>query len=292
MPAYLRATNGAGGCCACSQQVGCNCGSFPLQCRSASGTASLCGFSEFATPSNPPKKYRRVDLSGTIKLTGLAAGGFPCGIFPSGAGGYSWVLAGGCTYHVATCELTTSGTLTTGPGLCNNCSHGRPNGTSAVCDVNPPADMGLPSILSVTKTSKVFTPVDCWSGSGSLVLSVEDTEEDAAGRAAGNPTTWVVAPTCAGLSSFALTRAPATFEFAFRKVQVRARVDGLVVGQTYDLKFRFGEKPVGAPGEFLDLGANETISVTVEEGDVWTPWVDFPTVAGMEYVCLGCEIVV
>lgn len=50
-----------GTCCPCSNQDGCQCsgGNCSLQCRTRVGTATLCGFDEFGTPSNPPRKFRK-----------------------------------------------------------------------------------------------------------------------------------------------------------------------------------------------------------------------------------------
>lgn len=54
--------------CKCSVNVDpCNCNkaAVSVQCRTRSGGYALCGFEEFGTPSNPPKRYRRWTITGT-----------------------------------------------------------------------------------------------------------------------------------------------------------------------------------------------------------------------------------
>lgn len=66
------------GCCDCR-----GCG---LECRSKSGTATLCGFSEFTNPSTPPRKYRRKTITGKVTQCDWPAEGcqpVPCaGTYP------------------------------------------------------------------------------------------------------------------------------------------------------------------------------------------------------------------
>lgn len=67
---------GGGGCCPCEQQSGCDCSAVPVtsECRSKTGIAELCGFSEFVDPTDPPRKYRRRTVSGSLRrryFTGL-----------------------------------------------------------------------------------------------------------------------------------------------------------------------------------------------------------------------------
>jgi hypothetical protein len=59
---------GTNGCCPCDQFVNCDCGPIAcgVECQSKNGTATLCGFSEFTTPSTPPKKYRKRAKTGTM----------------------------------------------------------------------------------------------------------------------------------------------------------------------------------------------------------------------------------
>jgi hypothetical protein len=58
-------------CCSCSEQVGCDCSALPCgtECRHKGAIATLCGFSEFTSPSNPPKKYRQRRITGDMVQT-------------------------------------------------------------------------------------------------------------------------------------------------------------------------------------------------------------------------------
>jgi hypothetical protein len=71
MASVVRIGKSGGGCCPCSEQVGCDCSAIPCssQCRYKGGIASLCGFSEFVDPSVPPKKYLQRRLTQPMEHT-------------------------------------------------------------------------------------------------------------------------------------------------------------------------------------------------------------------------------
>lgn len=79
MAFFLRPRGVTTGCCDCSQVVGCECGGVPCQtfCRSKADNAELCGYEEFGTPSNPPKKYRKKSWAGTMYSAEWGAAGCP-----------------------------------------------------------------------------------------------------------------------------------------------------------------------------------------------------------------------
>lgn len=68
MAKWLKIAAAPGTCCDCEKMTGpCDC--IQLQCtfscQSKAGIATLCGWSEYGTPSTPPKKYRKRDVQGT-----------------------------------------------------------------------------------------------------------------------------------------------------------------------------------------------------------------------------------
>lgn len=67
---------------------------------SLEGTATLCGISEYTTPSSPPKKYRRQDISGTIKY---CTGGSPDCSAPGNSG--ERVYSGSYRYSQDNCSV-------------------------------------------------------------------------------------------------------------------------------------------------------------------------------------------
>jgi hypothetical protein len=78
-----------------------------FQCRSK--TDSKCGFSEFGTPSSPPKYYRTVSISGTIESCSFTAGG--------------------CTTFISNSLVTLSGACAFDP-VTQNCANGVDNDSS------------------------------------------------------------------------------------------------------------------------------------------------------------------
>lgn len=69
--------NNPGSCCSCADQSGCDCisNNCSLSCRTRAGTASLCGYDEFGTPSTPPKKYRERRVTTVTPFTICQFGG-------------------------------------------------------------------------------------------------------------------------------------------------------------------------------------------------------------------------
>jgi hypothetical protein len=69
LPVLLQKALGSSSCCNCNQQVDCSCViACSLSHRVKAGTATLVGFSEYISPSTPPKKFLRKEFTGTYKL--------------------------------------------------------------------------------------------------------------------------------------------------------------------------------------------------------------------------------
>ncbi len=72
MPAIKLTIVGGDGCCDCANTPtsGCDCSAFPCSrsCRAKAGTAELCGFAEFTSPSTPPKKYLQRRMIGGMTV--------------------------------------------------------------------------------------------------------------------------------------------------------------------------------------------------------------------------------
>ncbi len=157
-----------------------------LSCRQRGGTASLIGCAEFTSPSSPPKRYRRVEDSGSAdgaQWTNSLCNGSPAGTDHCDYSGWR--------------ELAADGTLTFGG--CTDCGAG--------CT---PADIGCPTgfsdsclvtwTISTTTAARITTTNCCVAGTqyrkdvaDSLVvsISIEDTEANAITRLmAGAGATW------------------------------------------------------------------------------------------------------
>jgi hypothetical protein len=68
-----------GQCCPCAEREGCDCGApcTTIECRHRGGTAALIGFPELASPSAPPRAYRRRRTSGQLRLATYLTTGCP-----------------------------------------------------------------------------------------------------------------------------------------------------------------------------------------------------------------------
>lgn len=161
---------------------------FTNECRTRGGVAELCGQSEFADPSVPPKKYRTKTLSGHGGNVAYSAGNTTCN--DAAIGTYCNVRldwSGVNSWDAETCAYTQGG-IQDRSGTCGG------NGPISAENVNAFAPDG--SVMVSTKTTSVYTcvgtcivtgfgtgSIHCDStGDGRMDLTDEDTEDDAIAR--------------------------------------------------------------------------------------------------------------
>lgn len=239
-----------------------------------SSSALMCGFSEFANPSIPPKKYLRVTNSGSIRNRIFQPSTVcdPSAVIDDSTVNYS----GDGFYEPATCTLDCSAIV---------------NGTCG------PTNLGAPACsLTMDKTISISQGLGCvvWSpiqsrqfdGSWINTLSDEDTEHDAIVR---NNLTFgydAVAATVAKIP----TRGAGVFSFTYTWVQWRKQVSGLTMGSTYSVGVVYGRRAYGSSDPFVAF-ASEEVEFVAAGGTEQTPYTDIPNESGFEtnvltaYIC-------
>lgn len=243
-------------------------------CKTRGGTASLIGFSEYVSPSTPPKKYRRKQNSGTSIANRYSDG--TCTTV-------DYVIT--CT-HDGWCEYDKdTGTLSSGGAdICNGSTQG--TGCTAVT-----ADCGRS--VAFDQTTATASPIsDCCSVSGgqtkatsdTLVqtLSVEDTEEDALARLEASLPAWadVTWSTCESVSAYWETRTGAVF--TFDKVDAKMRFTGTAYypGWDFTLTVEFERRLLPSdPWEDADI---IEYSVPSDSGGAFEYVIDIPSDQGYE----------
>lgn len=220
----------------------CGSGGFQYQCRSREGTATLCGYPEYTTPSTPPKKYRQKTFGGSLfaEIISTCDGGGT--ILRTHQSAFSGVN----TYNAATC-VATKGSVSTGTAA----------GHSGFDDINvfSFADNyvtidGGHGVETYTRTSKsvVYTPgtgcpqvcgTCCASRQTSCdaateTLAQEDTEEAAMARAEADWSEWGAGGCCTSKQP----RGAGVFTFGFTEAEYRIRVKG-EPGQLINLLLTF-----------------------------------------------------
>ena len=159
--------------------------------RHRSGTATLCGFSEFVA-STPAKKYRTITFSGNTLGCSYTSG--TCTTFSSG--GYS-IYSGGRSFDAATCVEGSYTDRTSYNGLAGCAA----TGGSVFSTGQTGAGWDMPSgIIDTVKTATVWSQ----EGSGTCIgsdkrptgntrtqtLSAEDTDADAITRWLATSPAW------------------------------------------------------------------------------------------------------
>lgn len=149
---------------------------FTFECRSRTGTATLCGYDEYTDASTPPKKYRVQTQGGGEVFTTYSVS--DCSGAPFGQTVCDWW--GSCFYDKDDCSFTNNGF-----GACDGVTPVPQCGTIGSSD--PGRD------LVVTRTTKTMVPTGLCFFNGLrygrydtvnqfVALSEEDTEADAIAR--------------------------------------------------------------------------------------------------------------
>ncbi|HZP58934.1 MAG TPA: hypothetical protein VFB27_01325 [Opitutaceae bacterium] len=196
-----------------------------MDCRSRKGQYTLCGYSEFTSPSSPPKKYRTLTLSGSI--VGLSCASLGCA---SGCCTETDTYSGQCKYDKNTCVLTSNGLITI-----VGCSN---DGTIPTCDLSRIAASIGDYIVCTQASCQVDNdlvgvcqdfPVSGRSSkriatSAQKNLSEEDTEQDAINRINAPWGDWY--PVTPGGSCCAGIQPRTGFTGGFSEAQYRVHVTG------------------------------------------------------------------
>jgi hypothetical protein len=250
-----------------------------LTCQSKTGFATLCGFSEFTNASDPPKKYKILTASGSLRQRTYGIGDFTC--------------AGG-TLSDVTINYSGSGIYTPLPTSCPspdcsslvNANCGAAQNPSCSTQSNTATTSSAIGNGCVCQTSgRGYNVTGTWTNS----LSSEDTEDDAANRAASAISSW---SDCSGGSSAYLTDRTGTgsFTFGFRNIQIKANWTA-VIGKTYNVQINFARRLLGTSDPYIDLGMPFESTITADRIDESTDWVDVPNEAGWETIASGCLVV-
>ncbi len=258
--------------CACCGT--CITGTF--ECRTRGGTASLCGASEYTSPSTPPKKYRTQTFSGTLDIC-TYQGSPPCTF---AAYHDRFIFSGALTTNSSTCisaaspVTSSAGTNWAGSGPTpNTCSGISFSIANIVSDnnasPNAPTDIGNSLITKigfnifqaantaeVTYTATTFAWSsasicrglnDIPSGAVTAVLTDEDTDSDAVARLlAGGGGTWSGWSAGSSTTCLAHYEQRTGFSFAYQESQWRVTASGLAPGQTYSTNIDIYRRPFGS----------------------------------------------
>lgn len=251
-----------------------------LQCRTRSGTATLCGHSEFANAtggvSTPPKKYRTKTASGTMEDCAYTIAG--CSGAP-GAGA-KYVYSGTCTYSDTDCSTSNSlnykeyNNAGACPATTLTIDSAQP---CAWGDTTDPASASCLMDIAVSKTrvDRAGTNTCCDVGGGTYTirtgsmyweLTTEDTEADAIARfqAANSFGSWInsgdtgctgTPPSCCLAKYESRTSG---FSFAYADAECRVTATGLAPSTGYTAQIELYRRAYGS-GSYAHY---QTVTVT------------------------------
>lgn len=244
--------------------------------ESSSGTATLIGFSEYTSPSSPPKKYLTRTLSGSFaRVSYLDAACTTVNCTTTST------YSGACTYDPNT------GVLTTGGAYVNS---GCISGSGPICTVGDPAP-ALGDTVVLTPTTRLLTnTLECMPFLGTSVrvlvpptsqetLSNEDTEADAIARAPETPGS--------SNQAFREARGAGVFSLDFQTVVYTLDVSNLQAGLTYRVEVPLDTEDYGGGSsvvtsrtyDFTAAGPTHQIVDSVEAASGKQVTVGSPTVS-------------
>jgi hypothetical protein len=212
--------------------------SVAYEARLRSGTASLVGYAEFASPSTPAKKYRTITASGTQSQNRYLAGS-SCGI-PEGIPVSSGFLSGNINYDVATGAPSGTMTYTGTVGVI---------GTTDVSSMTtlPAPSVGEYTVNNTPTTSTATINSGCFATSiefqyTELSFKTELTNEDTDVNAI---TRWRAATSFGSWGSATFPAASAAynarttgFTFTYEEAEFRATYTGLPAAWLFKAKVR------------------------------------------------------
>ena len=209
-----------------------------VDCRTIGGTASMCGFTEYTSPSTPPKYYLIETLSGSDTICGWFNPDTTCSAAqPNVVTAHDFT--GAITYNAANCSYVNTksrATGTTGATSGTPCVHIATSGSTAL----GPGFFGFTvsvcaysDITTQTRNDRTYDGVCCpvgapasgrtVTGTVSSQLSNEDTDANAIARllASSNYSAWanLSVPSCS--SNY---QARSSNSFTYQEAQYRANV--------------------------------------------------------------------
>ncbi len=279
-----------------SLTVGGTCLATGLNCRVRGGTATLIGYSEFVSPSTPPKKYRKKAFSGRNDRCNFNSAA-DCNAGTPIQGSDASVFGLTCQYDKTTGLLSSTGLNQTLQNF-GTCPASTLLSTSTDCSANLTA--GTQVGVTQTQTSQARYVIGQCILSGSVYsqvttslkinLSDEDLETDAIARLlAGAGGTWG-AWTAPG--SLGCTGSPAScclaeyeqrtsaFSFAYDESQARVQVSGLANGMPYYTKFGIYRSVHGA--NTYSLYQTQVVGANADITGTFTATIDVPNDEGYD----------
>ncbi len=252
---------------ACPGCCGPDCGGVECRAKAGSSDATLCGFSEIASPSLPPRKYLRCDFSGGINgdqwFSNPTCGG-PRNAF------FTTTYTDFALYDPsAGCSLVDSGTLT----ITVN------GGAPFTNPITAPVDGTTGCSYTVTKTQTGLSVISnnnpcCFASASTYeavtggvisTLSVEDTIYDAIDRAGfGSYGAW--ASCDATKYSFISVRGAGDFSSSFQQAEARVCCTGFIIGQAYEAILTTEQRLAGSSDPWVP-GPGVTHGFTAEMVD-------------------------
>ncbi len=227
-----------------------------MECRVRGGTATLCGFEEYVSPSTPPNKYRRQTISGTNSSQTYSDSG--CTV-PTGAS-VTCTIDFVCQYNSSTCVPTASGA----GQICNgsfiqpaNCNPLVYNPTPA-CDTNESA---TPTQITFSSSGACcLSSPGIWekstADSRTATLTDQDTDSDALSRllagAGGTWGSWIASggvgctgtpPSCC-IAGWEIRSSG--FSFGYQESQFRVPFTGLTPSTRYSISIQIYRRVYGA----------------------------------------------
>ncbi len=151
---------GDNGCCECGgRDDPCDGPPAPtLVCRTSEATLSKCGFTEYATPSDPPKYYIDRTLAGSMTVESLDSGCGPC------IAKHVYTYSGVCTWDTVVCTVNKAGQLT--DDYYSDCVNLLISNTFATCQLDvlgvfSPLEADCSSLTETTTEYKIDGTATC-----------------------------------------------------------------------------------------------------------------------------------
>jgi hypothetical protein len=255
-------------------------------CRIQTGSATLCGNSEYTTPSTPPKKYLKRELSGSMTVKSWNSG--VCGVGAlqagtcivqlSGVNSFS-PTAGGCGSETIGATATTEGGGGGGPST---------NPCSSIGNVFCALSCNGAEVTTINKTRRTRKLTFVGGGTGCVggcevagdeateQLSDEDTEQTAMARSAAAWSDWQpLGFCCAGIEL-----RTSGFTFGFQKAEQRITLSG-PPGRLVNIDVPYSRVPYGSTGaaeSFFDTyqiaigpdGTSAPLELTIPNARGWS----------------------
>jgi len=251
-----------------------------LECEVKEANYAMIGFSEWSTPSTPPKKYLTLTAAGVDseqKFSGSGCGGSGLSV--------SCTHSGNRTYNPADGTYADTGGFT--------CTDGSNGGVTvdlaSSCDYAVTSTQAVKLAICAGSCCDVLGNSYRNTGCGlTLTLSSEDTEDAAIARAGGSFAPGLGASGCERGPATRTLRGPGVFTGTVREKRVRAHWSANP-SSSYTITYTFGRRPNGSAGAYAAI--SQTVhTVVADAGDETDAWTDVPNVGGFETECIGLTI--